>query len=121
MYEVKIDPQKNRLYIILKGFLKNPEMQEVVDEVIRSIDKMKPGFDIITDLSEFKPVSQEGTEYLKRAQMAVYKSEVRKVVRVVKHVISAMQFTRIQREIGADYEVIEANTLEEAERILDEG
>ena len=119
MYEVRADQQKNRLYIILKGFLSDEEVKQAAEEVIQKVQQLQPGFGIINDIAELAPASPEATGYIKQAQTAAFRHGPSKVVRVVKSAISSMQFNRLQKEAGANYETLQAQTLEEAERILD--
>ncbi len=119
MYEIKVDTQKNRLYVILKGFMDQEEAKNAANEVTRQSMLLTPGFDILTDISEFSPVSPEAAEEVKRAQGMLFRRGAKRVVRVVKNVLSSMQFKRTQKEAGAKYEVLTAASVEEAEQMLD--
>ena len=120
MYSIKADTRKNRLYIKLAGFLADDEIQNAADEVTRAIASLQPNMTIITDISEFKPVSPHSAVYIKDAQAAAFHKGVKHAVSIVSNPIAGMQFKRTQREAGAKYEVLEASSVEEAERLLDE-
>jgi hypothetical protein len=119
VYEVRVDTNKNRLYLILKGFLKDGQAKEAADQVIAGIDKLKPGFDIITDIREFKPMSPKGSDEIARGQQYAKDKGVRRIVRVVgREVIGGMQFDRVAQntEVGGEY----TESIENAEALLDE-
>ena len=118
MHDVKVDKINNRLYISLKGFIEDSEVKEASDKVIAAMSELKQGFVIINDISDFKPASKEGGIYIKKAQEEVIKKGASKVIRVVDSVIGKLQFKRLSQEIGASYEVIEVQSLEDAEKYL---
>ena len=116
-YRVRADVRKNRLYLVLDGFFDEDEAQEIADRTIEEVQKLKPGFDVINDISNFKPTSQQGADQIRRAGLFVRDSGVGRLIRVVPSAsIGSMQFTRKSREAGYDAEV--ASSVEEAERML---
>lgn len=118
MYDFKIDAGKNRLYIKLSGYFEYEEMKKCSDETIKMIEKLKPGYDVITDISEFKPVSPEATKEIERVQAYFVKTGVRKGVRVVgEKILSGMQFKRKGKDAG--YDSTNVATLADAEKLLD--
>ncbi len=121
MYKIAVNPRKNRLYITLKGFLHEEEMKEAFDETIIALTQLTPEFSVITDISEFKPASPEAAGYIRQAQATASQHGAKTIVRVVKkgRITGAIQFRRLQREAGAQYEVIEVDSLEKSESMLD--
>ncbi len=118
--EVRADIAKNRLYMIVGGFFTDEEMVKAVDQVIEGIKKLKPGFDIINDISEFRPATPQGAEEMKRAQLFAKSAGVGRVIRIVKSaVLGQMQFTRKSKEAGYAGET--AASIREAEEMLDRG
>jgi hypothetical protein len=116
---IKADLWKNRLYLVLQGFFSDEEAKEVADKTIQEIRKLKPGFDIINDISNYKPMSQRGADEIKRAQIVAFQCGVGRVIRVVPTTtIGAMQFARKSKEVGYDAEL--APSIEEAENMLAE-
>ncbi|MHA2366082.1 MAG: hypothetical protein ACXAC7_19135 [Candidatus Hodarchaeales archaeon] len=57
---------------------------------------------------------------IKRAQEYVDKKGARIVVRIVQSSLGAMQFKRLQKAAHVHYEVVEAESLAIAEKVLDE-
>jgi len=118
-YTVRADVRKNRLYITFVGFFSDDYMREACDRVIAEAGSLRPGFSIITDISQCKPATQRGAETIRRTQEHLAAHGVGRVVRVVApdNVIIKFQF---QRRGQGYYKADTANSLAEAERMLDE-
>jgi hypothetical protein len=118
MYQIKINESKNRLYITLSGFFSLEEMKKCSDETIAMTRKLKRGFDVITDISQFKPATPEATKEIERVQSFFKAFGVRRGVRVVGgNVLSGMQFKRTGGIAG--YDSTNVATLAEAEKLLE--
>ncbi len=118
MFTVKADIQKNRLYVKLVGYFDYNEMKAATDKVIEGAKKLKPGYDVINDITEFKPVGQDTLKEVERGQAYFKKSGVRHGVRVEgKNKLTQLQFNRIGKTV--DYAADGVETLEEAEKLLD--
>jgi hypothetical protein len=118
MNDVTFDSVKKCLIIKLGGYLSDQEIKSVVDKILSTLKTMKPGFFVITDISEFMPSSENGVLQMKRVQEILYKSGVKRVFRVVGNIVSKMQFDRVQKEANADYETIEVKTIEDALKMI---
>lgn len=116
MHEVEVNTDLNRIYLHLKGYLQEEEIVEAANKVKQGIDQMKPGFDIINDISEFSPATQRGREIIKETQVYALQNKVSRVVRVVGNVIGQIQFERSSKEAG--YTAITVRSLEEAYEFL---
>jgi hypothetical protein len=122
MHQVRVDIEKNRLYIILGGTPTDEEARQTVREVMDAVDKLKSGFDVINDVSALQPLTPEGSEQIIRAQQYIQKAGVRRVVRVVgKLEIIKMQFRRTAMRAGytSGTDANIATSIEQAERMLD--
>jgi len=119
MYEVTSNQHKNRLYFTLKGFMSADEIKQATEESIRQMERLKPGFTVISNIAEFSVAGPEATSYISKMQGVAAQLGVRKVVRVVKSTISSMQFKRTQHLADANYETEDVYSVEEAERLLD--
>jgi hypothetical protein len=116
-YEVRADIRKNRLYLALNGFFDEDEAKEAADKTIREVKKLRPGFDVINDITAFKPASQRGAEEIKRAALFVQQHGVDRIIRIVPSTtIGSIQFSRKSGEVGYDADVV--SSVEEAEKIL---
>jgi hypothetical protein len=118
MHTITANTETNRLYIVLNGSFSADELKVVTDEVIEAAKKMAPGYDVVTDISQFKVASQDATAEIERAQKYFVDSGARRGVRVVgSHVIPGMQFQRTGTE--AHFVSTNVKTIEEAELLLD--
>jgi hypothetical protein len=79
---------------------------------------MPKGFSMVNDISELKPLSQFGTQELKRASEACVRQGMSISVRVVGGSPTAtMQFNRNAQNVG--YVTGSAGTVVEAEKLID--
>jgi hypothetical protein len=103
---------------VLSGFFQDAEMGPIADKCIAETQKLKAGFDVINDISEFKPATPKGADEIKRAQLFVKQFGVRKVIRVVgEAVLTQAQFDRQSKSAG--YAADTAPTVAAAEKMLD--
>lgn len=117
-YEIYAIPEKNRMYMKLSGFFRDDKIQEAVDKFLSEVEKLKPGIDIINDISQFRPATAKGAEMIKSAQVKVAQKGVKRLVRVVdKSVSGLLQFKTTAKSAG--YDGVNAGSLEEAEKYLD--
>ena len=119
MHKITSDRNKNRLIIILEGQMDSVEAKEAADEVVQKLEELNAGMEIINDISKFKPSSEEAQNEIIRAQKAAIQKGASRVVRVIGSVIGKTQFKRLQKEANATYEVIEANSMEDAINFLE--
>lgn len=118
MYTVTADIAKNRLYVKLVGYFEYKEMKEATDKTVTETAKLKPGFDVITDLSQFKPVGQDALDEVTRGQTHLNKAGKRYAIRVEgKSKLTSLQFSRMGKNV--DYMPDIVASLEEAEKLLD--
>ncbi|MBT3362426.1 MAG: hypothetical protein HN929_13795 [Chloroflexi bacterium] len=64
----------NRLYMNLSGFFTDDDMQHVYDKFANEAKKLKKGFDVITDTSQFKPITQKGATIINKTQQLAKES-----------------------------------------------
>ncbi|MGA2082537.1 MAG: hypothetical protein ABSH53_18260 [Holophaga sp.] len=117
MFQVAVNPEKNRLYVTLEGHLDPAERKEAAKAFLAAISELRPGFDIVHDMTGLHPTDPEGLKELVRIQAAAKIKGVRTVIRVVKIPLVRLQFERVALETGWVYET--AATLQEADQRLD--
>ncbi len=118
MHTLKIDSAKNRLYITMTGFFNYEAMKKWAAETIANAKKLNRGYDVIADISQFKPTTPEGTKEIERVQSFFKASGVRNGVQVVgENVLAGLQFKRMS--IVSGYDPTNVDTLAEAEKLLD--
>ena len=118
-YEARADIRRNRLYVVLEGFISDAEAKDACDTTIAEASKLMPGFDIINDISTVKPASPHGVTELLRCQTFLRDRGIGRVIRVVpKLSVGAMQISRTGKEAGYDADT--ATSIEEAEKMLED-
>lgn len=117
MFTIRVDTAKNRLYVTLAGFFTLEEMKRCGDDTIKATAKLRPGYDVVTDITQFKAGPPEVAEDIERVQAHFRKSGARQGVRIVgSNVISGLQFRRTGAH--AEYNSVNVPSLEAAEEFL---
>ncbi len=119
MYEIRIDKEKNRLYLMFSAIADETEMQEIVENIRRECGKLKNGFTCLTDLRKYNPVEGIYEKYIRETQQDLIDAGMSKVVRVRSPMgtMAHFQFDNISYEIG--YHAQNVTSIEEGEKILD--
>lgn len=118
-YDIDADRPTNRLYLTLTGTLDEERIREAAEEAVEAAESLESGFDIVNDISRFRPPSPEAAKPIKEAQGKLLEMGVERVVRVVDDETSAVvenAFSRRSQQVG--YEAMTATTVDEAERKL---
>jgi hypothetical protein len=119
-YQYRTDPVKNRLYIRLSGFFKERDVPPMLEELEQVLDDLRPGFDVVTDLSHFKPGSPAAASFIRKGAEMIKARGRRNAVRITGTILTGvMQFKRVIEGVFSEDSVRYAKTLEEAEHILD--
>jgi hypothetical protein len=117
--DMHADVGKNRLYIRIEGQLEESQAPSFADAFIREMDRMRPGFDLVSDLSQAEPLGPVGVAQFRRIVEAANERKIGRVVRIVGRAAqTALQFARHSKEYF-QYEPYLAFSREEAERLLD--
>lgn len=112
MLEVKVDSLKNFIFIKMEGFMHDDDMKMAAEKVISEAKKLKTNYTVITDVTKFKPSSQNGAMEIQKAQKFLLDNGASKFIRIVESVLGKMQFTKNAKEVGL--QVIEVRTYEDA-------
>jgi hypothetical protein len=116
MYEIQTDIEKNLLYVKLSGFMEENEVKSAVIDAKSAINSLRPSFDAITDITNFKPVAPSGRGMLLDIMKYVIQHKVNRVIRIVGNTIGQAQFTRASKEAG--YTAYHVKSLKQAEELL---
>lgn len=116
-FEARADPLANRLYVTLEGFADDAAMRRNVDLVISQLPKLKPGFVMISTITEARPTTPGGARELERAMKAYRQHGISRIVRIVgEEVLGKKQLQRLAEEAGIP--VHYAASMEAAEALL---
>jgi nucleotide-binding universal stress UspA family protein len=116
---VRVDEEKNRIYLFLEGFHDLDEAVRMRDAYGEAIAGCRPGFTVLADVTRYKPGAAEVQEVHAEAVKLAEEAGVRAVARVVGETpLGGMQIDRIART-EAGYEARNFATYDEAEAFLD--
>jgi len=116
-FEARADPLANRLYVTLEGFADDAAMRRNVDQVITHLSKLRPGFVMISTITETRPTSQGGARELERAMKAYKQAGISRIVRIVgDEVLGKKQLHRLAEEAGIPVEYV--NSMAAADALL---
>ena len=116
MPRVKVDPEKNRLYLKFQP-MSADELSHEVFEVVRAVRKLSPGFTCLTELAEASDQTPRKTRFLRLIMEFMALMGVSRVVRVGTPEIND-QWNKMSREYGG-YTAEWAPSRGEAEKKLD--
>jgi hypothetical protein len=116
--KVKADIKKNRLYITLPAAANKAELEKIYTDVRFCVADLKPGFDVITDLSQCTIGHLNGISTLRKIMDYLVIKEVGRVVRIAGDMsIILKQLFGIASRFQC-YKAIIVTTPEEAEKEL---
>jgi hypothetical protein len=116
--DVQANVGKNRLFIRIEGRIEDAQAKSVADAIIKEMDRLRPGFDVVSDLTKAEPLGPEGSAQLKRVLEEQRARKFGRGVRIVgRSAQTALQFARDSKD--SHHEPYLAFSREEAERLLD--
>jgi hypothetical protein len=116
--KVKADIKRNRLYITLPSIVNKEEIQKIYTDVRFSVADLKPGFDVITDLTHCTVGHLNGLSTLRKIMDYLVTNEMGRVIRIVGNMnVILKQLLGIASKFQT-YIPIYVNTHEEAEEEL---
>lgn len=119
-YEITVDHEGRRIHATLSGMLDEAQAEAAREEVLAAAEELGEPFQLINDISEFRPVSQDVTDVLERVKAEIANSGVTAVARVLgDSVTGKLQFERVGDGDDA-YHVTTAESVERAEELLEE-
>lgn len=119
-YTFEANRAKNRLVIKLSGFFRSSDVEPAMAGLNAALAELKPGFDVITDLSDFKPGSPGAAKAMAQAGQMVKEKGRRNAVRITGGLMTGlMQFQRLLKSVFNEDEVRYAKSIQEANSILD--
>lgn len=118
MYANRADIGKNRLYVTFKGRMEFDEVNKGGANVLQEAKKLKPGFGIISDISEFIPTTEDGRMEMQRVMKTLKDMGLGHVVRIVKGASSVAGYQWQRTSKAAGYTAAEVGTLADAEILL---
>ncbi len=120
MYKNQVNFLKNRMHLMIEGRVDVAEMKAWSNDLLTQLKKLKPGFSVISEILNCQPTTEEGRQILVETQGKAKELGMNHVVRIVKsnNAVTANQWQRSSRSVG--YTAMEAESVEKAEKLLDE-
>lgn len=118
MFKIKSDITKNRLYVMVSGSPDEAELREIFHRIRYCVKGLKPGFNLVHDLTEYIPVSIKCAEIIKEIQTFLDSCGMKNVVRITNNQFSFMQLERTRQQCSLKYHVFRAYDEKEAFAIL---
>jgi anti-anti-sigma regulatory factor len=116
--DIDVDVGKNRIFLCVQGRVDDAEAKSIADSIIKEMERLRPGFDIVTDLTNAEPLGPEGVNQFKRLLEAHRAKKAGRAVRIVgRSAKVALQFARTSKEL--QHEPYLCFSRAEAERWLD--
>ena len=119
MYDVQINPIKNRLYITLGDGIYT-DIAVYVNEIESACRNMAPGFTCVIGLNKKGLIQQRDKGLLFNTACLVYAYGASKIVYVTKNNDNSDLFQRSLMNFQTDFTVENAKNIREAEDILNE-
>ncbi|MCE1253038.1 MAG: hypothetical protein LWX83_05755 [Anaerolineae bacterium] len=116
MYEIRVNVNKNRLYMTVKGFMDFMESKIFANSVLQEANKLKPGFGCVSDLSEFVPGNEEVRNIVMDAVHNAQNIGAGPAMRVVKQKDLLVE-NQLSSSLG--YGITQVYSYEEADKKLD--
>jgi hypothetical protein len=115
---VVVDTEKNRLLITLSATVSKEEIERIYTDVVVCVPELRPGFNVITDLTRCKIGHLSGLPTFREIMELLLEKKVGKVVRVVgKAKLIFNQISRITERLKG-YRPIYVSTMQQAEEEL---
>ncbi len=120
-YKIQADIINNRLYLIMRGYLVDEYVKRAVVKTIEEVEKLRSGFDLINDISELKPATDDDARRLQRVKGYVLGRGVNRLVEVVKISERESRMKSAERNVGkTKNDPIFVSSVDEAEKFLSE-
>ncbi len=116
-YGVDVSVEKQRLSVTMRGFLDFAQAELLLADLRAALATLRPGFDVITDVSRLGTVTPAAFPLLRRAATAYVEAGMRRMVRVVGSAQGAA--TSVARAAEGLYEARVVASAAEAAHLLD--
>lgn len=118
-YQIGIDKDKNRAFITIIGFWRNPEeVSEYLPDLDRALQQLQPDFTLLTDLSQMKPHPQALNPVHLAAQQLLLSRGLTQTAEVISSSIVQFQTDLLSKQ--SSMPLRQFKSLEQASAYLDE-
>lgn len=98
-YKISVDKGKNRAYLTIVGFWRNPEeVPNYVSDWKKAVTMLRPGFTLLTDVREMKIHPASVRDVHEEAQKLLVNAGVRKVAELHADKVAEMQLDGVSKD-----------------------
>lgn len=98
-YELSISKSKNRAYLRIIGFWRNPEqVSNYIEDWKQAVAALQPGFTLVTDAREMKIHPASVRKLHEEAQSLILKAGVLRVAEIQSDKIAEMQLDGVSKD-----------------------
>lgn len=98
-YSIKYNSSKNRFYLQIIGFWESPQqISGYLNDWEKALTKSRPGFTLLTDVTQMSIHPQSVREIHKKAQNLIVKAGVSKVAELQKNKIAEIQLNGLSKD-----------------------
>lgn len=117
---VRVDPAKNRVYLVMEGLHDLDEARRMRDAYASAVAQCARGFTVLADVRDYRPGSEEVQAVHAEAVKIAARHGARRVARVTGETpLGGMQIQRIAQGEHVSYESRAFKTIDAAEAYLD--
>ncbi len=120
MFQIKINYKRNALLNVMSGRIDAEEARNLVKKFREGVDKLRPGFVVITDITDFVPTTEDVRNILRDATRYAVKNGLGRTLRIVSDnltsSIGSIQFNRTEKSLGCNAEIV--TSLAQAKKVL---
>jgi hypothetical protein len=117
MWQYRTDTSRNRLYVAVSGGIAESETPAVIRGIVQAINLLKPGFAVISDLSQIPESDPQRSVLLDNLQDAAERFGASRVIHVRKRLGSE---AAPKSWPCVSYQGCEARSVEEADQMLND-
>lgn len=110
---------ENRLYVDLRGYGTAADGDRLTEEVRAATDRLEPGFSVVVDFREYRPAEPDAVDRLERVRRAIEAADAAATVTVLPDSATGRPHFAPAGSNGDGYAVATAESIEEAEALLD--
>ncbi|MBD3422051.1 MAG: hypothetical protein GF398_18215 [Chitinivibrionales bacterium] len=118
MVTLKADRSRNILFAKFEGYIKDGEAEKAAQKLHVELQQLRPGFDIINDLTGYKFADVAAAQRLIGIMAHLKSRRVGRVVRVVNEDAVGVRQFKIAAERSNAYKAYYAKTVKDAEIML---
>lgn len=100
-YKIQVDIAQNRAFLTVVGFWRKPEdVSDYLNDWKKAISTLKPGFTLLTDVTEMTIHPGEVRDIHLQAQQLIIDAGVKKVAELQKAKVAELQLNGVAHESG---------------------